>query len=37
MTLTFKYKAWAAALFLALASNSAFAIFDDTEAQEGNS
>ena len=34
MTLTFKYKAWAAALFLALASNSAFAIFDDTEARK---
>jgi tol-pal system protein YbgF len=34
MTLTFKYKAWAAALFLTLASNSAFAIFDDTEARK---
>lgn len=34
MTLTFKYKAWAAALCLALASNSAFAIFDDTEARK---
>ncbi|HEX4842442.1 MAG TPA: tol-pal system protein YbgF [Limnobacter sp.] len=33
MTLTFKQKAWISTLFFALSSNSAFAIFDDTEAR----
>lgn len=34
MTLNFKQTAWATALICAFASNSAFAIFDDTEARE---
>ncbi|HEX4917808.1 MAG TPA: tol-pal system protein YbgF [Limnobacter sp.] len=33
MTLTFKQKTWISALLFALSSNSAFAIFDDTEAR----
>ena len=33
MTFNFKQTAWATALFCAFASNSAFAIFDDTEAR----
>ncbi|WP_138518714.1 tol-pal system protein YbgF [Limnobacter alexandrii] len=34
MTVNFKRQAWAVALFCAFASNSAFAIFDDTEARK---
>lgn len=34
MTFNFKQQAWVAALFCAFASNSAFAIFDDTEARK---
>lgn len=34
MTLNFKYSAWTAALLCTVVSNSAFAIFDDTEARK---
>ena len=34
MTLNFKHATWTVALFCAVASNSAFAIFDDTEARK---
>ncbi len=36
MTLNFKQQAWVIALFCAFASNSAFAIFDDTEARNSD-